>query len=700
MPQQLVINVGSAPNDGAGDPIRTAFQKTNDNFSTLFSTAGITGIANGTSSIAIPTANSSVIFTVGNVSNVMTVQTSGILVTGNIGVSQFLTAGNITTAGTIVASGTIQSLGGITALTVTASANLIANQMRGSTLSLSGNVISPLNVTSNIAAGNLNVVSNTSVTGNVTGAYFIGDGSQLTGVTAAPANIFNIINVNSGTLIVADSPNDTLSFTASNNVVLYANTTSDSIDVSFSQNPTFVGTVSAPTFYGDLRGSVFADDSSVMVDVITNQLFATSLSTTGNVTGDYILGNGALLTGVITSVANINNGSSNVTVVSSGGNITVGVGGTSNVVVFATTGEYITGVLSVTGNIDTSANVTGGNILSTTSGQISTNGNVTGGNLRTATVVTNIGNGGSAFVNGGSNGVGNIGSSTGYFGNAFVSLISSSGNITSAANVTGVNITTAGLITATGNITGGNIATGGLITATGNITATANVTGGNITTAGLITATGNITATANVTGGNITTAGLITATGNITSTANIEGNNIVISNTLYVNSANSATAIVNSAANGVGNIGSASNYFNRVFATATTALYADLAEYFLADENYTPGTVVVFGGTKEITASKTANDSKVAGIISSAPSFVMNSAIQGDNALAVALMGRVPCQVKGVVYTGDLLITSDEPGVAQVWKDQAYKPGAFIGKSLETNTDLGMKIIEVVVGVR
>ena len=70
-----------------------------------------------------------------------------------------------------------------------------------------------------------------------------------------------------------------------------------------------------------------------------NLLTTGLVSATGNVTGNYILGNGALLTGVITSVANINYGNSNVTVVSSGGNITVGVGGTSNVVVWAPTGE-------------------------------------------------------------------------------------------------------------------------------------------------------------------------------------------------------------------------------------------------------------------------------------------------------------------------------------------------------------------------
>ena len=75
------------------------------------------------------------------------------------------------------------------------------------------------------------------------------------------------------------------------------------------------------------------------------------VSATGNVTGNYILGNGALLTGVITSVANINSGNSNVTVTSAGGNISVGVGGSSNVAVFSSTGEYVTGVVSATGNI-------------------------------------------------------------------------------------------------------------------------------------------------------------------------------------------------------------------------------------------------------------------------------------------------------------------------------------------------------------
>ena len=34
---QQTINVGTAPNDGLGDPIRTAYTKCNDNFNELYS---------------------------------------------------------------------------------------------------------------------------------------------------------------------------------------------------------------------------------------------------------------------------------------------------------------------------------------------------------------------------------------------------------------------------------------------------------------------------------------------------------------------------------------------------------------------------------------------------------------------------------------------------------------------------------------
>jgi hypothetical protein len=116
---------------------------------------------------------------------------------------------------------------------------------------------------------------------------------------------------------------------------------------------------------------------------------AANITTTANVAGNYILGNGSLLTGVSTSASNINSGNSNVTVTSAGGNITVGVGGVSNVAVFATTGEYVTGLISASGNI-TGGNILGGaNVNATlfTGTTVSVTGNITGGNVNTNTLV-------------------------------------------------------------------------------------------------------------------------------------------------------------------------------------------------------------------------------------------------------------------------------------------------------------------------
>ena len=91
---QEIINVGEAPNDGAGDPLRVAFIKTHNNFSTLFATGGITGIANGTSNLQIPVANGAIRMAVGNVANIVVVTSGGLTVTGNSSISGTAALGN------------------------------------------------------------------------------------------------------------------------------------------------------------------------------------------------------------------------------------------------------------------------------------------------------------------------------------------------------------------------------------------------------------------------------------------------------------------------------------------------------------------------------------------------------------------------------------------------------------------------------
>ena len=130
-------------------------------------------------------------------------------------------------------------------------------------------------------------------------------------------------------------------------------------------------------------------------------------------------------------------------------------------------------------------------------------------------------------------------------------------------------------------------------------------------------------------------------------------------------------------------------------ATATSARYADLAEVFAADQDYAPGTVVVFGGEKEITTTNVSHDTKVAGVISTNPAYLMNDQCSG---IAVALTGRVPCQVQGPVEKGTLLVTSGTPGVAQAIDLNQFTPGCILGKSLETIVDKQVSTIEIVVG--
>ena len=130
--------------------------------------------------------------------------------------------------------------------------------------------------------------------------------------------------------------------------------------------------------------------------------------------------------------------------------------------------------------------------------------------------------------------------------------------------------------------------------------------------------------------------------------------------------------------------------------TATTARYADLAERYEADAQYDAGTVVIFGGDKEITMANGEYDHRVAGLISSAPAYMMNSEA-GDDATHpyVALTGRVPCKVTGSIKKGDLLCTSAMAGHAMAGE---AKCGHMIGKALEDfNGEAG--VIEVLVNL-
>jgi hypothetical protein len=124
------------------------------------------------------------------------------------------------------------------------------------------------------------------------------------------------------------------------------------------------------------------------------------------------------------------------------------------------------------------------------------------------------------------------------------------------------------------------------------------------------------------------------------------------------------------------------------------ATYADLAERYSSDEQYEPGTVLVFGGEREVTISTKPEDRKVAGVVSTNPAYNMNA--ECPNGIDVALQGRVPCRVVGLVYKGDMMVTSHIPGVAMASSDP--KTGTIIGKALENYQSTEVGVIEVAVG--
>jgi hypothetical protein len=170
--------------------------------------------------------------------------------------------------------------------------------------------------------------------------------------------------------------------------------------------------------------------------------------------------------------------------------------------------------------------------------------------------------------------------------------------------------------------------------------------------------------TGNITGGNLITAGLV-----------------------------SLSSITKTGTNGVGNIGASGSTFNTVFAKATSAQYADLAENYLADADYEPGTVLSFGGDQEVTVSQLLGSNRVVGVVSTDPAHLMNSGLVGKHVVAIALVGRVPTKVTGQVNKGDFMISA---GNGRACACAEPKLGTVIGKAVQ-NFDGESGVIEILI---
>jgi hypothetical protein len=240
------------------------------------------------------------------------------------------------------------------------------------------------------------------------------------------------------------------------------------------------------------------------------------------------------------------------------------------------------------------------------------------------------------------------------------------------------SINSTGFINTSANVSAA-VHTGGAVTVTGFINTTANISGA-VVNAGALNATGTTTLAA------VNSSGFINTSGNVSAA-------IGSFNSITVRAA--VTAIANGGTSGVGNIGATGATFNTVFAKATTAQYADLAEVYTSDQQYPSGTVLVFGGEAEVTQSHSSHDTRIAGVVSTNPAYLMNHDATG---VPVALQGRVPCRVQGPVSKGDRVVASHIAGVAQVLDPAQYQPGCIIGKALQAIDSTDISTIEVVVG--
>jgi hypothetical protein len=590
---------------------------------------------------------------------------------GNVDLTGNIVVNSLTANTFVSATGNVQGGNLITAGLVSATGNITtAGALNGATLSLSGNVTSPLNVTGNITSGNILTPGVVSATANITG------GNVLTGgvVSATGAGTFGNITVGVDSINSANNRITVNSTSADTDIAFNADTVANVFYIDAGTGTASFGTSTQTTnaiVAFNATTSILAPVGNTAQRPATGVTGMLRFNTTNNAVEVYdntewtsvgvpvftviddeqFNGDGSTVAFTLGSTQTTNSCIVSINGVVQIPTIAYSVSGTDPTCVLTFTEAPASGDLidvrqiTTTTTVTSIANSSGNAIVGvspTTDDVIITGDLVPTGNL-TQDLGSATNQWKDLYLSGNSIILGNTvikntsGNTIGFFGP----------NGTTPATIDASSVNTATIANGTSSMA--------VIASGGNIRA--NIGGATVQTI---------------------SAGLVAITGNLTvSTGNVSCGNIVNTN-----------------ANGVGNIGSSGTRFNQVFALASSAQYADLAEKYTADAEYVPGTVVVFGGTAEVTIDAQDADRRVAGVVSTNPAYIMNDTLESTHVTTVALTGRVPCLVTGPVRKGDLMVAA---GLGRARAEADPHVGTVIGKALE-NFAGGVGTIEVVVG--
>ena len=392
----------AAPNNGEGPTSNYIITGINSNVyaNTQYAVAGANDgyvrVNGGNLVIDTETAGKVINFATGGVNATSyirgTISDTGLSMVGNV------TANNmISTNATI--GGTVSAIGNITGGNLLAPSGIISASGNITGLNVNTGIVS---ATGNITGANIRTGGSVSATGNIVGGNL---------VTAGFANVGNITTANISAGNITSGIISTTGNITGPNITATIMTVSSILSVS-----------------GNITGGNLLTDGVI--------------STSANVSGNYFLGNGSQLTGI--AVTRIANGTSNVSITTASGNATIGIGGTPNVAVFSTAGEYVAGLVSATGNV-IGGNLVGQNLTPTrvtfvgSGKEIDDDAEFTYNDTTNTLSVGNIsatGNVTAAFFNGNGSGLtGTVGGSR-YYGQFWDTTTQTNGGATTANPMT------------------------------------------------------------------------------------------------------------------------------------------------------------------------------------------------------------------------------------------------------------------------